>query len=79
MQLLHGLCCFDFISDIPLPPAALCLQGKHNHIPSALFNVHVGRLLNLSNSYRIKLTQKPEVAYIAQLQIINGPCKTFCL
>ncbi len=23
MQLLHGLCCFDFISDIPLPPATL--------------------------------------------------------
>jgi hypothetical protein len=23
MQLLHGLCCFDFVSDIPLPTAAL--------------------------------------------------------
>jgi len=23
MQLLHGLCCFDFISDIPLPPVTL--------------------------------------------------------
>jgi hypothetical protein len=23
MQLLHGLCCFDFISDILIPPATL--------------------------------------------------------
>jgi hypothetical protein len=23
MQLLHGLCCFDFVSDIPLSPATL--------------------------------------------------------
>ncbi len=23
MQLLHGLCCFNLISDIPLPPATL--------------------------------------------------------
>jgi len=23
MQLLHGLCCFDFVLDIPLPPATL--------------------------------------------------------
>ena len=23
MQLLRGLCCFDFILDIPLPPATL--------------------------------------------------------
>jgi hypothetical protein len=25
MQLLHGLCCFDFVLDIPLPPATLQL------------------------------------------------------
>jgi hypothetical protein len=25
MQLLHGLCCFDFVSDIPLSPATLDL------------------------------------------------------
>ncbi len=23
MQLLHGLGCFDFVSDMPLPPATL--------------------------------------------------------
>ncbi len=23
MQLLHGLCCFDFVSDIPLSPSTL--------------------------------------------------------
>ncbi len=23
MQLLHGLCCFNFVTDIPLPPATL--------------------------------------------------------
>ncbi len=36
-------------------------------------------LPKLPNSHQNKLTQKPEVAYIAQLQIINdsGPYKTF--
>ncbi len=23
MQLLHGICCFDFVSDIPLPPSTM--------------------------------------------------------
>jgi hypothetical protein len=27
MQLLHGLCCFDFVSDIPLSPATLICCG----------------------------------------------------
>ncbi len=26
MQLLHGFCCFDFVSDIPLPLATLPAQ-----------------------------------------------------
>ncbi len=26
MQLLHGLCCFDFVSDIPLSPATLIVM-----------------------------------------------------
>jgi len=27
MQLLHGLCCFDFVLDIPLSPATLVFDS----------------------------------------------------
>jgi hypothetical protein len=30
-QLLHGLCCFDFVSDIPLSPATLQIALKINN------------------------------------------------
>jgi hypothetical protein len=35
MQLLHGLCCYDFVLDIPLSPATLGLdqdQNKSKHM-----------------------------------------------
>jgi hypothetical protein len=37
MQLLHGLCCFDFTLDIPLSPATLVVKL---YLLSQIFTMH---------------------------------------
>jgi hypothetical protein len=37
MQLLHGLCCFVFVSDIPLPPATLGYSIVPGYVLQLLF------------------------------------------
>ncbi len=46
MQLLHGLCCFDFISDIPLSPATLPVDSVDS-IDIYVGPYHVARLTEI--------------------------------
>ncbi len=83
MQVLHGLYCFDFILDIPLPPATLHIRSFHtdHNIIEGLaelryqhdFNV-IG-LLDFHSSYKTIFAVHLKHALVFELMFI--PCQMF--